>query len=370
MMRLLIFFFVVFICEKGTGTIYQCNTNALCGCSTSSTLVTRIVGGEIAVRQSWSWIVSVRSHGEHICGGSILSPSFIITAAHCFKYTTDLASITILAGSLTVKSSLNDSSQVRSIAQLYKHPNYDSSLLTNDLTLLRLSSPLNMTHRNIKPICLPSGTVPQPSNNISMIAIGWGTTSTWPITLSPTLRQVTVQSIENTYSGCQYLISDSKLQFCAGVRTGSKDTCYGDSGGPLMAFVNNIWQLYGITSYGYECALPDYPGVYTRVSYYIKWMKSIMPSNEITTTTSGTTKKPITTLTTTNKTPMRTTTTTNKTPMRTTTRTSKQPMAVKVAELVFQTSNNGKHSTIEPLFFIVFLSIITSIYPFLLLVFL
>ncbi|CAF2823891.1 unnamed protein product [Rotaria sp. Silwood2] len=263
-MRFLIFFFVVFICKKGNGTKYQCNPTASCGCSTSFTLISRIIGGETAVRQSWLWAVSLRSNGEHICGGSILSPSFIITAAHCFDHITNLINITILAGSLTLEPSSNDSSQVRSVAQLYKHPNFDSNSFINDLALLRLSTPLNMKHGNIKPICLPSGTVSQPSDNISMIAIGWGTTSATGNTLSSTLLQVTLQSIPSTYSTCQLIISDSKLQFCAGVLTG--DTCQGDSGGPLMVFVNNVWQLYGITSYGYLCAFPGFPAVYTRIS--------------------------------------------------------------------------------------------------------
>ncbi|CAF4537376.1 unnamed protein product [Rotaria sp. Silwood2] len=388
-MRFLIFFFVVFICKKGSGTIYQCNTNASCGCSTSFTLVSRIVGGETAGRQSWSWAISLRSNGKHICGGSILSPSFIITAAHCFNDITNLTNITILAGSLSVTPSLNGSSQVRSVAQLYKHSDYDSSLFINDLALLRLSSPLNMGHGNIKSVCLPSDTVSQPSDNINMIAVGWGTTSALSSTVSSILLQVTVQSIASTYSGCKDLISDSKLQFCAGIITGGKDTCQGDSGGPLMAFANNVWQLYGITSYGYLCALPGYPGVYTRVSFYIEWIKSIMSFDEITTTTVSKSINPTTTVSTTRKILVRTTTNTrqslattrtskskspttartgtSKNPIITTTRTSKQLMTAKAAESTFKISNNGEHATKKPLFFTVFLPTMASLYSFLLL---
>ncbi|CAF4470988.1 unnamed protein product, partial [Rotaria sp. Silwood2] len=75
----------------------------------------------------------------------------------------------------------------------------------------------------------------------------------------------------------------------------STDTCQGDSGGPLMAFVNNVWQLHGITSNGYGCALPGYPGIYTRVSYYVKWIQSIMAPNKITTISSITTRRLTTT---------------------------------------------------------------------------
>ncbi|CAF3508182.1 unnamed protein product [Rotaria sp. Silwood2] len=142
-----------------------------------------------------------------------------------------------------------------------------------------------MKHGNIKPICLPSGTVPQPADNISMIAVGWGTRSMSSMIPSSILQQITVKSVPSTYSGWQKFVSDSRLQFCAGIITGGKDTCQGDSGGPLMAFVNKAWQPHGITSNGNGCALSSNPGIYTRVSYYIKWIASIVSSNEITTTT-------------------------------------------------------------------------------------
>ncbi|CAF4095081.1 unnamed protein product, partial [Rotaria sp. Silwood2] len=221
-MRFLIFFFIVFICKKGNASLYQCNENAACGCSIKFTLISRIIGGENAVEQTWSWAVSLRSTQEHFCGGSILSPSFIITAAHCFNDKTDLKSITILAGSVNLKPSSKDSPQIRSIARIYKHPNYNPITYENDLTLIHLSSPLDMEHGNIKPICLPSGIVPQPSNNISMVAVGWGTTSTSIVVASPTLQQVTVKPIASTYSGCKEMVADSKLQFCAGIITGGK----------------------------------------------------------------------------------------------------------------------------------------------------
>ncbi|CAF3014864.1 unnamed protein product [Rotaria sp. Silwood2] len=267
-MRFLIFFFIVFICKKGNGSLYQCNENAACGCSTKFTHISRIIGGEPVGRETWSWTISLRQYGELICGGSILSPSFVITAAHCFKYVTNLKSVTIIAGSLNQNPSLNDSAQVRSIGQLYRHPNFDPIWDLNDVALIRLSSPLNMRHGKIKPICLPPGTVPRPPDNMNLVAVGWGTVSTTEDQLPSTLYQVTVKSISSTNSGCKDVLSDSKLHFCAGIITGGKDTCQGDSGGPLMAFVNNVWQLYGLTSYGYGCALPGSPGVYTRVTHY------------------------------------------------------------------------------------------------------
>jgi len=222
-MRLLIFLFFIFICKQVNGTTYQCNTTASCGCSISSTVLTRIVGGEPAAQGSWSWTVSLRSYRSHFCGGSILSPLFIITAAHCIQGITDLARISILAGSVTLEpSSSNQFYQTRSIAQIYKHPNYDTSTLVNDIALLRLSSPLDMTSGNIKPICLPTGAVAQPPDNIDMVAVGWGVTSMSSGAVSPILRQVTVQSIAKTSNDCQATVYDSRSQFCAGLPNGGK----------------------------------------------------------------------------------------------------------------------------------------------------
>ncbi|CAF5152884.1 unnamed protein product, partial [Rotaria sp. Silwood1] len=135
-------------------------------------------------------------------------------------------------------------------------------------------------NENIKPICLPSGIVSQPQDNIGMVAVGWGSTSASTISLSSTLLQVTLQSVPTTDSGCRMVIADSTVQFCAGIQIGGKDTCQGDSGGPLMAYVDNVWQLYGITSYGYQCAFPGIPAVYTRVTHYIDWIKSIISPEE------------------------------------------------------------------------------------------
>ncbi|CAF1013664.1 unnamed protein product [Adineta steineri] len=304
-MYLIIFYFVIFLVEQGKGTTYECNINATCGCSSSSTILTRIIGGENAVERSWGWIVSIRKRQSHFCGGSIFSSSFIITAAHCVHDITSLSDLTILAGSSTLTpSSSNKFYQIRSISQITIHPSYATTdTYENDIALIRLSTPLDMTNGYIKPICLPTGTNSEPSDNIDMIAVGWGVTSTSQDISSQNLQQVTIKSIKSTSKDCLNIIDNSQVQFCAGIlTTGGKDTCQGDSGGPLVAFVNGLWQLDGITSYGYGCALPGYPGVYTRVSFYIPWIKSITQSTQSsvnyfvsTATTKATTQKSITT---------------------------------------------------------------------------
>ncbi|CAF4356403.1 unnamed protein product, partial [Adineta steineri] len=92
------------------------------------------------------------------------------------------------------------------------------------------------------------------------------------------LQQVTVASVSVDDPRCEEFISDTRFQFCAGVVGGGKDTCQGDSGGPLMRFepTQKRWVLAGITSFGLGCADPRYSGVYTRVSAYRDWLRSVV----------------------------------------------------------------------------------------------
>jgi secreted trypsin-like serine protease len=273
---------------------YSCSSNATCGCSLNSAVLTKIVGGEQAETDTWGWAVSIRVSNSHICGGSVISSTYILTAAHCLASLKSISTLSVNAGS----TYLSVIRQQRSASQIYIHQNYDAKTFVNDIAVIGLSSPLNMNDRSIARICLPLSTsTDYPPANATVIAIGWGVLSTGSKVTSNILEQVTLQVISKTAVNCQKSVYNANVQFCAGVQGGGKgilkneifiergnslffvDTCQGDSGGPLMMFSNGHWELVGITSYGIGCALAAYPGIYTRVSSYKDWTSCFLSNN-------------------------------------------------------------------------------------------
>ena len=259
---------------------YTCDRRAPCGCSKRSTVfLSKIIGGEPADQpQAWGWIASLRRNGLHACGASLISPWFVITAAHCVQDIESLSSLTLHFGIMD----LSNQGQIRNVTKMFVHPSFDRTLFINDLALLRLHRPLPVINANVSSICLPKvsdidqTTTEYPPAGENLIGIGWGTTDGDVRMPSPILRQVTVQAIGRTQTACVNSINDDVFQFCAGTADGSKDTCYGDSGGPLMMFQRGRWILAGVTSYGSNCGVFGFAGVYTRVANYQSYIRAII----------------------------------------------------------------------------------------------
>ena len=145
---MIIFFSII---KSSYQTVYSCNTTATCGCATSSTTITRIVGGESATSTSWAWAVSISIAGSYLCGATILSDSWVITAAHCVSGF-QASQITIYAGS-TLRWAGTQNSRG---SHLIVHPSYNPSTYVNDIALVRLASPLSMSDPFVSTICLPT----------------------------------------------------------------------------------------------------------------------------------------------------------------------------------------------------------------------
>ncbi|CAF1507269.1 unnamed protein product [Adineta ricciae] len=286
--KLLIFLIcIIYNPDLIKSTEFSCNESASCGCSQYNAIVnSRIVGGEPAVNHSWGWAASLRVFsGIHICGGTILSPIYILTAAHCVDDPEIMnCNLKVAVGTDTLT---DDEGQRIPVERIYLHPQWTPKTNENDIAVLKLITPIEFFNTSVAKICFPSISVSLatkfPKTDSSLVAIGWGSTTTPDGDTSNVLRQVTVQAIDSRERKCNNSINNPTLQFCAAVSNGGKDTCLGDSGGPIMYFseMHQRWMIAGITSYGRGCAVSIYGGVYTRISMYIDWIKSITETYQI-----------------------------------------------------------------------------------------
>ncbi|XP_022919497.1 trypsin-7-like [Onthophagus taurus] len=214
----------------------------------------RIVGGEDVEIEDYPYQLSLLYYGSHICGASIVSTKWAVTAAHC----TDGSSASML--SVRAGSSIRGSGgQVVNVRVIHQNPQYDSSLIDYDISILELASDLTFGS-GVNVVGLPSVGESNPVGELAVVS-GWGTLTEGGSSPSQ-LQAVRVTVVSNAACGEAYgrnSITDRMM--CAGESSGGKDACQGDSGGPLV--VNG--KLHGIVSWGYGCARPSYPGVYASV---------------------------------------------------------------------------------------------------------
>ncbi|XP_078131867.1 serine protease 27-like [Sander vitreus] len=247
-----------------------CHSQQLvCG---QAVLNTRIVGGEDAPPGSWPWQASLQADGSHFCGGSLINNQWVLTAAHCVRET-DLGTVVYLGLQSLPGPNLNAVS--RHVSMIIRHPSYGSVTKVNtddnDICLLKLSAPVNFTDY-IQPICLASGNSTF-NTGVESWVTGFGITDNG--TLADNLQEVMVPIVGNNQCRCTYGDLTGNMM-CAGVPAGGKDSCQGDSGGPLVIKKGSTWIQSGIVSFGRGCGLPNIPGVYTRVSQYQEWIRSII----------------------------------------------------------------------------------------------
>ncbi|XP_054735898.1 trypsin-1 [Anastrepha obliqua] len=242
---------------------FRFNKCATCTCGVPN--VNRIIGGTVVRINKYPWTAQLIRDNFVYCGGTLINDRYVLTAAHCVKGQ-NVKRISVRL--LQLGRSTNMGIMRRAVA-LVTHKKYNDNTLVNDIALVKLSKPIALKDP-IRPVCLPN-----PNQNFDFkegVIAGWGLTSQ-DGDISSVLQEVTVPIITNAQCrNTSYKTMIVNTMLCAGlVEEGGKDACQGDSGGPLIVR-DRIFQLAGVVSFGFGCAKPNAPGVYTRVSQYLKWI--------------------------------------------------------------------------------------------------
>lgn len=216
-----------------------------------------IVNGRPAPEGAWPWQISLGG-----CAATIISPEWLVSAAHCGNPSTAYAGLH--------NRSQTSSGQSRTIVENKKHPSYNTpSQLSNDLMLLRVDPPFDFGP-GVRAACLPETTVAAGTN---CWITGWGTLSSGGS--RPSLLQeaiVNIKTNEQCNSDYDGGITDDMICANGNNNGGTTDACQGDSGGPLVCENGGFWFVEGATSWGYGCANPAYPGVWSRIASNIEWI--------------------------------------------------------------------------------------------------
>ncbi|XP_071578101.1 CLIP domain-containing serine protease HP8-like [Temnothorax nylanderi] len=256
----------------------------------------RIVGGERTELSEFPWMALLEYQKPNgratACGGVLINKRYVLTAAHCIKgkdlpvnwrltsvrlgeYDTDAERDCVPDGDDSVVCA--DDPVTVGVEEQIAHEEYRplSRDQRYDIALLRLSRDVTFT-TFIKPICLPSSS----SLGGKLYVAGWGKTETRSasnIKLKLALPLADKDQCEQTYTNAGVQLGYG--QICAGGQRG-KDSCRGDSGGPLMA-VERIadgtgrWTAVGVVSFGPSpCGMQGWPGIYTKVTDFVPWIVS------------------------------------------------------------------------------------------------
>ncbi|XP_029460529.1 coagulation factor VII [Rhinatrema bivittatum] len=240
----------------------------------------RIVGGDECLKGECPWQALLKNSNKFICGGTLLSPVWVVTAAHCLvKVPANQLTVTLGEHKISVSEGTE---QERGVTKMIIHEHYVglSTNHDNDIALLRLDQPVNYTD-HVVPLCLPDERFAVRTLN----SIRYSTVSGWGRLLESGATPDVLMRVEVPRLRTQECVRHSKLNvsanmFCAGYLEGSKDSCKGDSGGPHATKYKDTWFLTGVVSWGKGCAKVGLYGVYTRVSKYLDWLETHMKAAE------------------------------------------------------------------------------------------
>jgi len=246
----------------------------------------RIIGGRAVPISQFPWQVALLRSGisdsyqAQFCGGSLIAPNWVVTAAHCV-----IGSAIDVGFGKTYLSRMGSSSRIP-VVNTYVHPSWDSSTQDGaDIALLELASNVP----DGQPIA-PFSDAALPPYGEDVWTSGWGNTNPWappsgfPDALHGVDLEVQAGPTDTTCGSWSSSVYNPDWHLCAGAAWEWKGSCVGDSGGPLVLIddAEDRWELAGLTSFGSSpdangCSNPALPTVYTRVSTYESWVASRVP---------------------------------------------------------------------------------------------
>jgi hypothetical protein len=243
-----------------------------CAVEPTSTIASApIVGGQDAEPHEYRWMASLRNGlDQHFCGGTLIAPRWVLTSAFCVQGAW-LGSVVIGGFDISVPSD----GQRLGISRIIIHPGYNSSTAVNDIALIELTGAASAPTASVNDDAhFPRGfgmdQAFPPAQNAT--TIGWGDTEVLPQTTR--LQEVEVPIVHNDSCNAEYSGGITSGMICAGLRDGGQGPCQHDHGGPLLSWSDSEPMVVGIASWSWGCAEPRKPGVYTRVSSYVPWIRA------------------------------------------------------------------------------------------------
>ncbi|KAG7333970.1 hypothetical protein KOW79_002377 [Hemibagrus wyckioides] len=242
----------------------------------------KIIGGLRAAIESQPWLASIFQGNTFSCGGTLISPCWVLSAAHCFplgKRTRKEEYSVYLGKDATNKTNL-EKEQKFEIAKIVLHPEFNSEDFNNDIALLQIvdrNGQCAQKTESVRIACLPPLHQMMPYGTYCNIA-GYGHERNDDVPgnfrYSRFMKETKVEILSDTTCQKEDYYADrvTENQFCAASPKWTEDACQGDSGGPLLCKANNRMFLFGIISWGEGCAVKNKPGVYTKVTNYNTWI--------------------------------------------------------------------------------------------------
>ncbi|XP_054718829.1 clotting factor B-like [Uloborus diversus] len=253
--------------------------------ATTSDYNSFIMNGVDVKQGEYPWMVAVMSKVAEDsfiawCTGFMIDRRHVVSAAHCFE-NTNPRRFSARIGDIYYNNGTR-----YDVVNIVRHASYSSPLYYDDIAILTLDRDVQLPGFN--PVCLPDSELEKQSLvGSGATVVGWGA-SRLGGDMSLVLQQlnsVPIVSNRDCNRAFRQMRDSFSQQFprgitagfiCAGFPEGKRDSCSGDSGGPLMVRHRNRWFVVGIVSFGYECGKPSYPGGYTRIAYYLKWIQRVL----------------------------------------------------------------------------------------------